>query len=244
MLVTGLAVDAGAAIAQSPSPLVLTIDSVTAVTEVAGYRLARYLKQAGCNAEIGFGQPGQEAALVFRLGPPREVKQPVLLPVNRERSLPIPVWVTRRTAGVRSIAELSGRDLATVAGRDPLGALLPLMALAREGVEPVKEQLYEAGDYSSALGLLLHNNTHASVSEEGLVAPLLANNDLVISWSGTPVVAGGWYRGAGWKESALGCEKALLELTRSDDRQVFVVFPEWVHGFARPDSQNSEDVVQ
>jgi hypothetical protein len=33
------------------------------------------------------------------------------------------------------------------------------------------------------------------------------------------------------------CLKALLELKRSDDRQIFNLFPEWVHGFAPPDSQ-------
>lgn len=242
-LVLGLLMGAGAALAQNPSRVTVTIESVSRVTDVAGYRLAGYLQKSGCNAEVEFGPPTEESALAFRLANTWEHSDPVLVAINREGALPKPVWVTRRNAGVRSIAELSGRDLSTVAGKDPLGAALPLRALRAAGVNAGGERFYEAGDYSSALGLLLHNNTHASVSERGFVTPLLEKNNLVISWAGPPVLAGGWYRGEGWNASALGCEQVLLARTRSDDPQVFTVFPEWVHGFARPDSQSSEDVV-
>lgn len=123
--------------------------------------------------------------------------------VSADGQDPVPVWVTRKTAGVRTLGELEGRDVSLLAGTDPLSGRLALKALAAEGVTPKRGQRYEAGDFSSALGLLLHNNTHAAVSELGLVTP---------------------------------CLKALLELKRSDDRQIFNLFPEWVYGFASPDS--------
>jgi|MDSZ01.2.fsa_nt_gb hypothetical protein len=36
---------------------------------------------------------------------------------------------------------------------------------------------------------------------------------------------------------------ALMTLTRPVHRQIFVVFPDWVHGFVESESPNSEDVV-
>ena len=43
---------------------------------------------------------------------------------------------------------------------------------------------------------------------------------------------------------ALLCEDVLAGLTRSADHQIFMVFPEWVHGFTRPERLNSEEVFQ
>ncbi|MCG7198555.1 phosphate/phosphite/phosphonate ABC transporter substrate-binding protein [Marinobacter pelagius] len=220
----------------------ISIQSVTEVTDVAGYRLTRQLAEGGCEATVQFGEAEPDAVLEFRIG--ETAIEAVLVASNRNGDPPRPAWVTRRTAGVGSITELAGRDLATVAGPDPLGARLPLAALAEVGVRPAREQLYEAGDYSSALGLLLHNNTHAAVTEVGFVEPMLENNGLVVTWAGNPVRAGGWYRGAGWNRSALACEEVLAGLTRRGDRQIFMVFPEWVHGFARPERLNSEEVSQ
>lgn len=243
-LVFGMAVSGGPAAAGNPSPLAISIESVTEVTAVARHRLTSFLAQAGCSADVRFGEPEQDVVLEYRPGEIGSDNEPVLLATNRNGKRPMPVWVTRRTAGVGSIAELDGRDLATVAGPDPLGSRLALAALAKVGVKPARQQLYEAGDYSSALGLLLHNNTHAAVSEAGFVEPMLEKNGLVVTWAGKPVSAGGWYRGAGWNMSALLCEDALAGLTRSGDRQIFAVFPEWVHGFSRPERLNSEEVSQ
>ncbi|WP_404364764.1 PhnD/SsuA/transferrin family substrate-binding protein [Marinobacter sp.] len=211
------------------------------VPETARRRLARYLEDERCVAEIHFTGADPEMALVFQPGIPEAGEPPVLLAVNRHGSLPAPAWITRRTAGVRHIAELQGRDLATVAGsRDPLGAMLPLAALEQAGVSPTSDQLYEAGDYSSALALLLHNNAHAAVSELGFVAPFLDKNDLVVTWAGKPVVAAGWYRREGWTEGAAVCELALARIQRGDDRQMFAAFPQWVEGFVWQDSQGLE----
>jgi len=243
-LVFGMAVSGGSGAAGNSSPWEISIESVSAVTAVAGYRLASFLAQAGCPADVRFGEPAQGVVLAFQPGEVGAENEPVLVATNRKGNRPTPVWVTRRTAGVGSIAELAGRDLATVAGPDPLGSRLALAALAEVGVKPARQQLYEAGDHSSALGLLLHNNTHAAVSEAGFVEPMLEQNGLVVTWAGKPVSAGGWYRGAGWSMSALLCENALAELTRSGDRQIFAVFPEWVHGFSRPEGLNSEEVSQ
>lgn len=234
--------DSGAA--GNPSPLGIRIESVTEVTAVARHRLTSFLKQAGCLADVRFGEPEQNVVLEFRPGEVGADDEPVLVATNRQGNRPTPVWVTRRTAGVGSIAELTGRDLATVAGQDPLGSSLALAALAQAGVTPARQQLFEAGDFSSALGLLLHNNTHAAVSEAGFVEPLLEKNGLVVTWAGKPVSAGGWYRGAGWNMSVLLCEDALAGLTRSADHQIFMVFPEWVYGFSRPEGLDSEEVSQ
>lgn len=209
--------------------------------EVARRRLEDYLSKEDCPADIDFTSADPALALVFRVGTLTDDELPVLVAVNRAVNLPQPVWVTRRTAGVRGLADLQGRDLATVAGRDPLGARLPLAALRQAGVSPDSGQLYEAGDYSSALGLLLHNNTHAAVSELGLVGPFLDKNALVVTWTGQPVLAAGWYRRAGWDESAIACEQALVRRQRTEDRQAFTAFPEWVTGFAWHHSINPED---
>ncbi|HSH14170.1 MAG TPA: hypothetical protein VLA15_10485 [Desulfurivibrionaceae bacterium] len=224
------------------SDVSISIQSVTEVTDVARYRLTRQLAEGGCEARVYFGEAEPAAALEFRVG--ETPTGAVLVARNRNGNPPRPAWVTRRTAGVGSIAELAGRDLSTVAGPDPLGSRLPLAVLADVGVRPSRQQLYEAGDYSSALGLLLHSNTHAAVTELGFVEPMLENNGLVVTWAGKPVQAGGWYRGAGWNRSALVCEEVLAGLTRSGDRQIFVVFPEWVYGFTRPERLNSEEVSQ
>ncbi|PHS49503.1 MAG: hypothetical protein COB05_02120 [Marinobacter sp.] len=223
--------------------IVLGVESATSVTDVAHYRLTEYLREEGCLADLRFNTQIQSLALAFLPVAP-EGRSPILAAVNRNGQLPVPVWVTRRTAGVRHIRDLQGRDLATVAGTDPLGAGLPLAALKEQGFMPGAEQLYEAGDYSSALGLLLHNNTHAAVSELGFVRPFLAGNNLLVSWQGRPIEAAGWYRQAGWGQAAMVCERALLSLQREDDSQTFVIFPEWVFGFALPDKQFSEDSVQ
>jgi len=220
--------------------VLIGIESVTEVTRVAHYRLTKYLQAEGCEANIRFDVEAPDLALAFLPGIPKGAS-PVLAAVNREGRLPVPVWMTRKTAGVRHIRELQGRDLATVAGPDPLGEKLPLAALQNVGVMPAPEQLYEAGDYSSALGLLLHNNAHAAVSELGFVKPLLAGNSLVVSWQGEPVQAAGWYRRNGWSRAAEACEQALANIQREDDPQVFAIFPEWVSGFALPDTQSSED---
>ncbi|WP_189577247.1 PhnD/SsuA/transferrin family substrate-binding protein [Marinobacter zhanjiangensis] len=214
------------------------------VSEVARRRLEGYLNTQGCTADIRFNSNDPARALVFRVGIPGAGESPALVAVNSAGDLPQPAWITRRSAGVRGLAELEDRDLATVAGQDPLGAELPVEALRKEGVSPDPGQLYEAGDYSSALGLLLHNNTHAAVSELGFVEPFLDKNGLVVTWSGPPLIAAAWYRHAGWREAAANCEQALVRRQREDDRQAFAAFPEWVAGFARHDSQHSEDSSQ
>jgi len=218
-------------------PVVLTVDSVTRVTDVARYRFSRQLEKQGCIADIRFGSESLEAALMFRFSAPDSQGAVTLSVKNRDGESPRPAWITRRTSGVRSVSELEARDLATVAGRDPLASRLPLAALEAEGIRPAPERIYEAGDFSSALGLLLHNNTHAAVSEAGFAGQFLEHRDLVITWLGAPVKAVGWYRGVGWSEQALACEEALSHLSRVDDKQAFAVFPEWVHGFARTDDQ-------
>ncbi|MBL3555509.1 MULTISPECIES: PhnD/SsuA/transferrin family substrate-binding protein [Marinobacter] len=223
--------------------ILIGIESATGPAAVSRYRLTEYLQTRGCEADVQIGAAVRGLALAFFPGSPGEA-EPVLQAVNREGKLPVPVWVTRKTSGMRGLDELQGRDLATVAGNDPLGASLALIALQEQGIVPEPGQLYEAGDYSSALGLLLHNNTYAAVSELGFLKPFLARNSLVVSWQGEPVKAAGWYRQTGWNKRAEICEQALAELQREDDPQRFAIFPEWVYGFALPDTQDSEDRTQ
>ncbi|WP_292274684.1 hypothetical protein [Marinobacter sp.] len=228
---------AGAATAGELSPILLTIDSVTRVTDVARYRLGQHLAEQGCQANIRFDSKVPLVALMFRLSAQGSQETMALSAKNRDGEWPRPAWITRRTAGVRSVSELEARDLATVAGGDPLASALPLAALAAAGIHPEPERIYESGDFSSALGLLLHNNTHAAVSEAGFAGEFLERQDLVLTWLGAPVKTVGWYRGVGWSEQALACEEALGHLIRTDDKQAFAVFPEWVHGFAKTDDQ-------
>ncbi len=49
---------------------------------------------------------------------------------------PVPVWVTRRTAGVRTLGELEGRDGILVAGTDPLSGGLHWRPWLPRGVTP------------------------------------------------------------------------------------------------------------
>ncbi|WP_206668530.1 type 2 periplasmic-binding domain-containing protein [Pseudomonas saliphila] len=221
------------------APILIAIESANSALAVAQYRLTSYLQAQGCRANIHFDAEVPGLALAFLPGAAVGDSDPILEAVNRDGQRPVPVWVTRSTAGVRDIRELQGRDLATVAGTDPLGGNLALAALRERGITPRPEQLYEAGDYSSALGLLLHNNTHAAVSELGFVQPLLTGNSLVVSWQGSPVQAGGWYRQNGWSEHAGVCEQALARSQRAADPQMFAAFPEWVSGFALPGSQDT-----
>jgi len=223
--------------AEALLPVVLTVDSATRVTDVAGYRLGQRLAEQGCQADIRFGNAHPMDALMFRFSAQGSQDQVALSARNRDGEWPRPAWITRRTAGVRSVSELEARDLATVAGRDPLASRLPLAALGAAGIHPEPERIYESGDFSSALSLLLHNNTHAAVSEAGFAGQFLERRDLVIIWLGAPVKTVGWYRGDGWSEQALACEEALSHLSRMDDEQAFAVFPEWVHGFARTNNQ-------
>jgi hypothetical protein len=155
----------------------------------------------------------------------------------------VPVWVTRKTSGVRSLAELQGRDVSLVAGADPVGGTAALQALAGQGVTPTRGQRYFAADYSSALGLLLHNNTHAAVSELGFVSGLLESQGLAVTWQGQPVEGAGWYQTAleGSASQLDLCLAALTRIRRSDDRQVFQLFPEWVSGFVPPESTQEKD---
>ncbi|WP_206074308.1 hypothetical protein [Marinobacter fuscus] len=223
-----------AGLTQAGEPLRLNVSTDARSTTVAGYRLHKYLASRNCEVELGFNQR-QAADLVYR--PAVTEGRLVLTALNRVGELPVPVWVTRKTAGVGSLAELEGRGVSLIAGADPLSGSLALAALAQQGVRPDKGQRYEAGDFSSALGLLLHNNTHAAVSELGLVTPFLEAQGLTITWQGAEVSGAGWYA-----EQPLGsaagepCLAALADLKRSDDRQIFIVFPEWVHGFARTGS--------
>ena len=228
---------------QFSGPVRLEVQTESRSVTVASYRLQRYLDKQNCKAELVFNQAVEgeaqvESDLVYRQdGWEGRLK---LRAVNADGQDPVPVWVTRRTAGVRTLGELEGRDVSLVAGTDPLSGQLALKALAAEGITPKPGQRYEAGDFSSALGLLLHNNTHASVSELGLVTPFLESQGLAITWQGEPVRGAGWYTNAKTDSAnpeLQPCLKALLQLKRSDDRQIFNLFPEWVHGFATPDSQ-------
>lgn len=225
------------------APIQIAIESANTAVAVARHRLMSYLQSEGCRADIRFDTEGPDLALVFLPGAAPGASEPILEAVNRNGQRPVPVWVTRSTAGVSDIRELQGRDLATVAGIDPLGGNLALAALRERGISPSPQQIYEAGDYSSALGLLLHNNTHAAVSELGFVQPLLTGNNLVISWQGSPVKAAGWYRQNGWTEHVKVCEQALALSQRSADPQMFSAFPEWVSGFALPGSQDTSSVT-
>jgi len=213
----------------------LHIETDARSTTVAANRLQSWLERAGCQVELNFNEDAG-SDLAFRLD--SEGERPVLAAVNRDGRYPVPVWVTRKTAGVRSIAELAGRDVSLVDSEDALGRDLPLQALSRHGVHPTPGQRYEAGDFSSALGLLLHNNTHAAASELGLVRPMLESQGLAITWQGEPVPGAGWYRPATANNNPLAkhCTDALLSLRRDHDRQIFRIFPEWVYRFAAPES--------
>lgn len=218
----------------------IAIDTASSAVAVARYRLNAYLQAQGCSADIRFDVQAPDLALAFLADGAAGDSVPILEAVNRNGQRPVPVWVTRSTAGVRDIGELQDRDLATIAGKDPVGAQLPLAALSQRGIRPKREQIHEAGDYSSALGLVLHNNTHAAVSELGFVQQFLTSNRLVVSWQGSPVKAAGWYRQAGWSEAAGVCEQALARSQRAEDTQMFSAFPEWVTGFVFSDGQNTD----
>ncbi|MFO8141045.1 MAG: PhnD/SsuA/transferrin family substrate-binding protein [Marinobacter sp.] len=221
--------------ANASEPVRLLVQTELQATAVAKNRLQRFLADNGCKAEIVFGQ-GAPGHLSFNPAPgPGEL---LLRAVNRNGTAPVPVWVTRATAGVRKLAELQGRDVSLVAGADPVAGQQALAALAQHGIKPTRGQRYEAADYSSALGLLLHNNTHASVSELGFVQPFLQSQSLVISWQGQPIEGAGWYAGpqeAGAKAAVASCLTALTRLKRQDHRQIFQIFPEWVSRFSAPE---------
>lgn len=203
-------------------------------------RLQLALAEQGCEARTDYSDPGYAApdsptTLTFRyqeregLAPPAD-----LIAVNRKGELPVPVWVTRRTAGVRTLAELEDRDLAVVADDDPIGARQPLAALAEAGVRWAPGQIYQTRDFGSAVSLLLHNNTHAAASEQGLVGAYLDNQGLEILWRGEPVRLGGWYRGAEAAVAVDTCLAALQKLDRDSYPQAFRAFPEWIHSFRMP----------
>ncbi|WBU40587.1 MULTISPECIES: hypothetical protein [Marinobacter] len=232
--------------------LELRVHSELASYTVAQKRLQAYLDRQGCeasiNVELGEPAPGAEfedwalrPELVFSaqsVGGER-----VLKAVNPIGQSPVPVWVTRKTSGVRSLAELQGRDVSLVAGADPVGGTAAIQALAGQGVTPTRGQRYVAADYSSALGLLLHNNTHAAVSELGFVSGLLESQGLAVTWQGQPVEGAGWYQSAleGSASQLDLCLAALTRIQRSDDRQMFQLFPEWVSGFVPPESTQEKD---
>ena len=231
---------AAANVTRAAEPMALQVFTEARSTTVASNRLQDYLKMAGCQAKLLFnGDPRGD--LIFR---PGNTDGTLLLPaVNRDGKDPVPVWVTRKTAGVSSLAELQGRDVSLIAGDEPLAGALALEALAAQGVSPEPGQIYEAGDFSSALGLLLHNNTHAAVSELGLVRPMLETQGMVITWQGEPVPGAGWYAPESLPENAntRTCLSALIRIERSDDRQIFRIFPEWVSGFTPPESIDVEE---
>ena len=139
---------------QFSGPVRLEVHTEARSVTVASYRLQRYLDTQNCKAELVFNQAGEgDGDLVYRQdGLADRLK---LRAVNADGKDPVPVWVTRKTAGVRTLGELEGRDVSLVAGTDPLSGQLALKALAAEGVTPKRGQRYEAGDFSSALGLSL-----------------------------------------------------------------------------------------
>jgi len=231
---------AAANVTRAAEPMALQVFTEARSTTVASNRLQDYLQMAGCQAKLLFnGDPRGD--LIFRPGNTDGTL--LLAAVNRDGEDPVPVWVTRRTAGVSSLAELQGRDVSLIAGDDPLSGALALEALVVQGVSPEPGQIYEAGDFSSALGLLLHNNTHAAVSELGLVRPMLETQGMVITWQGEPVPGAGWYAPESLPENAntRTCLSALIRIERSDDRQIFRIFPEWVSGFRPPESNDVEE---
>ena len=227
-------------VARAADPLVLQVFTEARSTIVASHRLQNYLEEAECRADLLFNGE-QRGDLIFRPG--KTDGDLLLSAVNRDGEHPVPVWVTRKTAGVGSLSELQGRDVSLVAGDDPLASALALEALAAHGVSPEPGQIYEAGDFSSALGLLLHNNTHAAVSELGLVRPMLETQGMVITWQGKPVPGAGWYAPAPLPKSTntRACLNALARMQRLDDRQIFRIFPEWVSGFTPPESIDVEE---
>lgn len=222
--------------AQAAGPLELQVYTEARSTTVASHRLQAYLTEAGCRATLVFNGDRRGDLVFYTTN--TDNGEALMPAVNRDGKAPVPVWVTRKTAGVGSLSELEGRDVSRVAGDDPLAGALAMEALADQGVVPKRGQVYEAGDFSSALGLLLHNNTHAAVSELGLVRPMLDSQGLAITWQGEPVTGAGWYAPARLPQSAntRACIRALTTIERRDDRQIFRIFPEWVSGFRPPES--------
>ena len=213
----------------------LVIDTPVEQSQQATRRLKAALAEAGCEARISYGRTDSPDGLSFRYVEREGLAPPAaLIAVNREGGLPVPVWVTRRTAGVQSLAQLQDRDLALVEGQDPVGSGLPLAALADAGVTWAPGQLYRAGDYGSALSLLLHNNTHAAASELALVRPYLDNQGLAVTWRGEPPRLGGWYPGDAAGPGVPACIEALSGLDRDRHPQAMRAFPEWIHWFRLP----------
>lgn len=228
--------------------LELRVHSELASYTVAQKRLQAYLDRQGCDASVviavaepEFDDLAERPGVVFSAQPVGG--EQVLKAVNPAGQNPVPVWVTRKTSGVRSLAELDGRDVSLVAGVDPVGGTAALQALASQGVTPDRGQRYLAADFSSALGLLLHNNTHAAASELGFVSGLLESQGLAVTWQGQPVEGAGWYQTAleGPASQLDPCLAALSRMQRSDDRQMFQLFPEWVSGFVPPESTQEKD---
>ena len=238
--------------ALAAEPVVLQVITDARSTTVASNRLEAALEGSGCPAKLVFTQSDRSAEsasaeLVFRISADANESKPLLVAVNADGTAPVPVWVTRKTAGVGSLAELEGRDVSLVAGSDPVAGSLALQALAQHGVTPTRGQRYEAGDFNSALGLLLHNNTHAAASELGLVRPFLDSQGLAINWRGQPVTGAGWYatRPEAVNDGRVQpCLAALSALERSANRQIFRIFPGWVAGFTTPESQLNKDTSQ
>ncbi|MFE8070372.1 PhnD/SsuA/transferrin family substrate-binding protein [Marinobacteraceae bacterium S3BR75-40.1] len=187
------------------------------------------LAEEHCEARLV--TPSEAPELTFRNVSWHEA-QPLLVALNRDDELPTPVWVTRRPLGLDRLTQLADRDLAVLRKDDPVGSHAPLQRLRAAGVAWREDQLFRAGSFSAALGLLLHNNVQAAASEASLLKPLAGRNALSVVDAGPALPVGAWFGAAdNANEAVSACLKALTLLDRELQPRAFKAFPEWVRRF-------------
>lgn len=141
--------------------------------------------------------------------------------------------MTKSSANINDITSLQGERFAVLSQDAFLGGKLAIELLAKSGVDPSSNTLYQTGNYLGSISLLLHGDVFFAAIPGPLARLWKDSNKLSIIAESSNFQLGLLLIKKGMKkELRKNCQQALLKLKPSHKRdKKMAIFPAWFAGF-------------
>lgn len=141
--------------------------------------------------------------------------------------------MTKSSANINDITSLQGERFAVLSQDAFLGGKLAIELLAKSGVDPSSNTLYQTGNYLGSISLLLHGDVFFAAIPGPLARLWKGSNKLSIIAESSDFQLGQLLIKKGMKnELRKNCQQALLKLKPSHKRdKKMAIFPAWFAGF-------------
>lgn len=141
--------------------------------------------------------------------------------------------MTKSSANINDITSLQGERFAVLSQDAFLGGKLAIELLAKSGVDPSSNTLYQTGNYLGSISLLLHGDVFFAAIPGPLARLWKDSNKLSIIAESSDYQLGQLLIKKGMKnELRKNCQQALLKLKPSHKRdKKMAIFPAWFAGF-------------